>query len=241
MVARERRRASPRARAAHADLERGSLLVVALALTWASFDWTMSLTPAWTSTIYGLYWFAGAFVGAIALVCVLMHAGRSTPGLDRVTGDHALAIGRLLFAMTCFWAYMAFSQLLIVWIADLPEEVPFYIARTTGSWSVVTYGLVFGHFVLPFFALLNRRAKRSTAYLAAVGAWMLLMHFVDVLWLILPARDPYGVRVRWFDVGPVLWVGGVCAAWIAAQYGRAAPLPRHAPELAEGLDYEAMP
>jgi hypothetical protein len=220
----------------------GGLPVVALALTWGCVDWTMSLTPAWTSTIYGLYWFSGAFVGAIGLSCILLHFARVSPRLRlAVTGDHALALGRLLFAMTCFWAYMAFSQLLVIWIADLPEEVPFYVARTTGSWTVVTYGLVIGHFVLPFFALLNRRAKRSTAYLAAVGAWMLTMHFVDVAWLVLPTRDPAGVLVRWFDLGPILWVGGACCAWIAAQYRRAAPLPRYAPELADGLDYEAMP
>jgi hypothetical protein len=220
----------------------GGLPVVALTLTWACIDWTMSLTPTWTSTIYGLYWFSGTFVGAIALCCVFLHFARVSPRVRLgVTGDHALAIGRLLFAMTCFWAYMAFSQLLIIWIADLPEEVPFYLARTTGSWTVVTYGLVFGHFVVPFFALLNRRAKRSTAYMAAVGAWMLAMHFVDVAWLILPARDPGGVRVRWFDLGPLLWVGGVICAWVAAQYRRVPALPRYAPELAEGLDYEAMP
>jgi hypothetical protein len=222
-------------------LSAGGLPVVALALTWAALDWTMSLAPAWSSTIYGLYWFSGAFVGAVALVCVLSHFARVSDAKRLpVSGDHALALGRVLFAMICFWAYMAFSQLLIIWIADVPDEVSFYAARTTGSWSVVTYGLVVGHFVVPFFALLSRGAKRSTAYMAAVGAWMLIMHFVDVAWLVLPARDPAGVRIRWFDVGPILWIGGVTCAWIDWQWRRVAGLPRHAPDLVDGLDYEAM-
>ncbi len=221
-------------------LSAGAFPAVGLALTWASFDWAMSLSPAWSSTIYGLYCFSGSFVGAIALVCVMLCVARSQTAVRlAVTGDHAQALGRLLFAMTIFWAYMAFSQLLIYWLADLPEEVSFYTARVAGSWSVVTYGLVLGHFVVPFFALLNRRLKRHLGYLGAVGAWMLAMHLVDVWWLVMPARDVAGVRVDWFDLGAFLFVGGVSSAWIGVRYRRGLPLPRHVPELAAGLDYRA--
>jgi hypothetical protein len=222
-------------------LSGGALPVVALVVTWAAFDWTMSLEPRWTSTIYGLYFFAGSFLAAIAVITILSALVRPvlrTP--FPFTGDHAQAAGRLLLAMTCFWAYMAFSQLLIYWIANIPEEISYYALRTTGSWNAVTYFLVFGHFVIPFFALLNRHWKRDPRYLGAVGGWMIFMHLVDVYWLIMPVHDPNGVASDfWLDAGAVIFVVGISAAWVLARWSRTRPLPRHVPGLAEGIRYEA--
>jgi hypothetical protein len=221
-------------------LSGGALPLVGLTLTWASFDWTMSLEPEWSSTIFGLYFFAGSFAAAVGLVAVMLHGSRllSTPRL-RVTPDHAHALGRVLFAMVCFWAYMAFSQLLIQWIGNLPDEVGFYLRRWRGSWTAVTILLGVGHFVAPFFLLLNRRLKRRTEYVASLGAWMVLMHFVDVYWLVMPARESAGVRPHWLDLAAILFVGGLSSAWIVQRYLAAAPLPKYAPELAGGLNYEA--
>lgn len=221
-------------------LSGGALPLVGLTLTWASFDWTMSLAPDWSSTIFGLYYFAGSFVGAIALVAVMLHLSRGRPGLEvGVSPDHAQALGRLLFAMIIFWAYMAFSQLLIYWIADIPEEVSYYARRTTGTWTDVTYLLVCGMFVAPFFALLNRRLKRRTNYLASVATFVFVMHFVDVYWMVLPTHDAAGVRPHWLDLGALLFMGGLSSAWILRSYLRVPPLPGHVPGLAEGLGYEA--
>jgi len=221
-------------------LSGGALPLVGLTLTWASFDWTMSLYPHWWSTIFGLYYFAGAFVAAIALVSVVLFVPAFGVGARvHATPDHAQALGRLLFAMVAFWAYMAFSQLLIYWIADLPAEIPFYEARTRGSWGGVTYLLVCGNFVAPFFLLLNRQWKRRGDYLALVGAWLFMMHYVDVYWLELPVHDVRGADPNWLDLGAILFVGGVSCAWIARRWAGAPPLPRHAPALAEGLSYEA--
>lgn len=221
-------------------LSGGALPLVALATTWASFDWTMSLQPEWFSTIFGLYFFAGAFVGAIALVSLMLSLQRlyADPP-SPVTPDHAQALGRLLFAMVAFWAYMAFSQLLIYWIGDIPGEVGFYGLRTTGSWASVTCLLVCGNFVVPFFALLNRRWKRHPDYLAMVASWVLAMHFVDVYWLDMPVLDRAGVRPHWLDLAAILFAGGTSCAWIVRRYFSAPPLPLHDPELAAGLDYEA--
>jgi hypothetical protein len=221
-------------------LSGGALPLVGLTLTWASFDWTMSLEPDWNSTIYGLYVFAGSFVAALSLIAVMLNGSRNghLPGTN-ATADHAQALGRLLFAMIIFWAYMAFSQLLIYWISDIPEEIRYYGRRTTGTWSAVTTVLVFGHFVVPFFLLLNRHWKRHPSYLASVGAWVLLMHFVDVTWLILPVHDRAGVRPHWLDLAAMMFVGGASSAWILRRYVTAPPLPLHAPDLAEGLTYEA--
>jgi hypothetical protein len=221
-------------------LSGGGLPLVGLATTWASFDWTMSLQPGWSSTIFGLYFFAGAMVGAIALVSVTMNVARvhgrpPTP----MTPDHAQALGRLLFGMVAFWAYMAFSQLLVYWMTDIPEEVTFYSTRVEGSWMAVAVLLVFGHFVVPFFALLGRHAKRRPAYLATVAVALLVMHFVDLYWLVLPLHDTAGVRPHWTDLGAVLLVGGLSCAWMVRCYFSAEPVPLHDPLLAEGLDYEA--
>ncbi|MCL2448885.1 MAG: hypothetical protein FWD17_08060 [Polyangiaceae bacterium] len=226
--------------AAMRRLSAGALPVVALAITWAAFDWTMSLEPDWSSTIFGLYVFAGSFTGAIALVAIVMWKIRAHGGAAAVaTPDHAQALGRLLFAMVIFWAYMAFSQLLIYWIADLPDEVSFYARRSTGSWVAVDVVLVVGHFALPFLALLSRPLKRRWDLLAGVSAWLLVMHYVDVYWLVMPAIDVTGARPHWLDIAALLFVGGASAAWAALVYERSPPLPRHAPELASGLDYEA--
>ena len=218
-------------------LSGGALPLVALALTWASFDWIMSLEPDWSSTIFGMYFFAGSFVGAIALVAAVMWF---VPVTSRhVTPDHAQALGRVLFAMVIFWAYMALSQLLIYWIGDLPDEIEYYLLRTSGSWAAITGVLVLGHFFGPFGALLRRRWKRRLSFLGPVGAWVLAMHFVDVYWMVLPNFDRAGVRLHWLDAAALLFVGGVFSAWVVHRYAAVSPLPLHVPELEAGLDYEA--
>ncbi|HEX3771046.1 MAG TPA: hypothetical protein VHV30_09290 [Polyangiaceae bacterium] len=236
----------------------GGIPVVGLVLSFASFDWSMSLQPDWSSTMFGIYFFAGAFVGAIALACVLASTiplagpGRpdasSTPGerLERrstngslPSPDHAQALGRLLFAMVIFWAYVSFGQLIVYWMGDEPEEVSFFLRRTTGSWAAVTWVLVFGHFVLPFFGLLNRPLKRRLATLRVAGAWMLAMHYLDVYWQVLPVHDAAGARPHWLDLGALLFVAGLATAWVARAYRAAPPLPANVPELDEGLAYEA--
>jgi hypothetical protein len=219
----------------------GGLPLVGLATTWASFDLTMSLQPEWHSTIFGLYFFAGAFLGATALVTLVLDVthGRGGARPATLTPDHSQALGRVILGLVSFWAYMAFSQLLIYWIADIPAEITFYGQRMAGSWTGVTVLLVAGHFVVPFFALLNRRWKRSPGHLALVSAWVLAMHYVDVYWLILPVHDVAGVRPHWLDAGAVLFVGGICCAWITRRYFAASPLPLHDPDLTDGLDYEA--
>ncbi len=224
-------------------LSGGGLPLVALALTWASFDWSMSLQPDWYSTMFGFYFFAGSYVGAIALACVMLPLARlKRPAGSRASApspDHAQALGRLLFAMVVFWAYISFGQLLVYWIGDIPDEVSYFVRRTTGTWTAVTYVIVFGHFVVPFFVLLNRRLKRHPDVLAVAGGWVFVMQFVDVYWQVMPVHDQAGARPHWLDLGAVLFVGGLSCAWIVRRYGTAAPLPLHVPELPEGLDYEA--
>ncbi len=195
-------------------LSAAGLPLVAFALTLAAFDWLMSLTPGWTSTIFGVYYFAGAMVGILALLAVAAHRLEREGGLAGIiTVSHYHALGKLLFTFLVFWAYIAFAQLLLIWIADLPREATWFVARAAGSWAIVSGLLVAGHFLLPFFALLSRELKRRPAALAAVGAWLLVMHFVDVYWIVLPALHPAGARPHWLDAAAVVGIAGAAAAF----------------------------
>lgn len=221
-------------------LSGAGLPLVGLTLTWAAFDWSMSLQPDWASSMFGFYFFSGSYVAAIALACVMMRVTRpQRSNAVRLSPDQSQALGRLLFAMIVFWAYISYGQLVVYWIGDIPEEVTYFLRRTTGSWTALTYVLVFGHFVVPFFVLLNRHLKRHPDALAIAGASIFVMHFADVYWQVLPVHDTLGMRPHWLNLAAALFVGGVSCAWVVRRYGTASPLPLHVPELAEGLDYEA--
>ncbi len=217
----------------------GGLFPAALALTFAAFDWTMSLETTWYSTIYGIYFFAGGFVAAIALTAILTSAARARGVLpEGVTGEHLSAIGRLMFAFTIFWAYAGFSQYLLVWIADMPDEVRFFIPRTSGGWYGAALFLIFGHFFLPWFLLLFKGLKRRGAALSAVAAWIVLAHLVDAFWLVMPALHPRGFAPSGLDVAALAAVVGSAVAFGAWRAGRLRPHPVHDPFMAEALRYE---
>ena len=196
-------------------LSAAALPAVGLTFTFAAFDWLMSLSPEWFSTIYGVYVFAGGFLGALALLAAIgpgMVRARLTQGVPG-PGDYR-KLGNLLLTFTVFWAYIAFSQLLIFWIADVPQEVAWYIPRLGGSWGWVALVVLLGQFALPFLALLLRSVKSAPVGLAAIGAWLLLMHYLDVYWLVLPQLHPGGVRVHWLDAAALCLIGGSAVAYV---------------------------
>jgi hypothetical protein len=164
-----------------------AILLLAVTVTLASFDWLMSLDPQWYSTIFGLYFYSGGVVGALAAV-ILISVGLQRSGrLAAVHVEHYHDLGKLLFAAVVFWAYMAFSQYLLIWYANIPEETQWYRLRLEGGWGIVALVLVFGHLLIPFFGLLSRHAKRNKTVLAFWAAWLLVVHWVDVYWLVMPA------------------------------------------------------
>src|SRR5688500_16685305 len=195
-----------------------AIIVLALTQTFASVDWIMSLTPHWYSTMFGVYFFAGSFVGFIALLSVVASAMRGAGLLDTVISpEHLQDIGKLLFAFTVFWAYIAFSQFFLVWYANLPEETTWYRARMEGSWMTVCLVLMAGHFVAPFFYLMGRTVKRNGATLAIGGAWLLAMHFLDLYWQVMPTLHPEGIRPSALDVTAFVAIGGcfvAAASWL---------------------------
>jgi hypothetical protein len=216
-----------------------AIIVLALTQTFASIDWIMSLTPHWYSTIFGVYFFSGAFVGFIALLSVVVAAMRRARLLDTViTAEHLHDIGKLLFAFTAFWAYIAFSQFFLMWYANLPEETVWYKARIEGSWMQVSLLLMAGHFVVPFFYLMGRTVKRKGATLAIGGVWLLAMHFLDLYWQVMPTLHPEGVRPSALDVAAFIAVGGCFVAAASWLMKRQALVPLRDPRLAESLAFE---
>jgi hypothetical protein len=216
-----------------------AIIVLALTQTFASIDWIMSLTPHWYSTIFGVYFFAGSFVGFIALLSVVVVAMRRAGLLDTViSAEHLHDIGKLLFAFTAFWAYIAFSQFFLMWYANLPEETIWYKARMEGSWMQVSLLLMAGHFVAPFFYLIGRTVKRKGATLAVGGAWLLAMHFVDLYWQVMPTLHPEGLRPSALDVAALVAIGGCFVAAASWLMRRQALVPLRDPRLAESLAFE---
>jgi hypothetical protein len=216
-----------------------AIIVLALTQTFASIDWIMSLTPHWYSTMFGVYFFAGSFVGFIALLSVVAVAMRQAGLLDTViSAEHLHDIGKFLFAFTAFWAYIAFSQFLLMWYANLPEETIWYKVRIEGSWRSVSLFLMAGHFGAPFLYLMGQTVKRKGATLALGGAWLLAMHFVDLYWQVMPTLHPEGLRPSVLDVAALVAIGGCFVAAASWLMRRQALVPLRDPRLAESLAFE---
>ena len=211
-----------------------AIIVLALTQTFASIDWIVSLTPHWYSTMFGVYFFAGSFVGFIALLSVVAAAMRGAGLLDTViTAEHLHDLGKFLFAFTAFWAYIGFSQFFLIWYANLPEETFWFKARLEGSWKIVSLLLMAGHFGVPFFYLMGRAVKRRGWTLAIGGTWLLAMHFVDLYWQVMPTLHPEGFRPSTLDVAAFFAVGGCFVAAAGWLMRRQALVPMRDPRLAE--------
>ncbi len=215
------------------------LLLVMVTGTLASFDWIMSLDPKWYSTIFGVYCLAGgalAFFGVLTLIALGMR--RAGVLSNSITTEHYHDLGKWMFALTVFWAYIAFSQYLLIWYANLPEETIFYRMRMHGSWKAVSGVLLFGRFILPFLFLIFRANKRNLKFLGIAAAWIVGMHFIDMYWLIMPVFHKEGVAVSWMDFVALAGVAGVLAYAFWARLRRKALVPVGDLRFAQGLNFE---
>jgi len=221
------------------NLGAGGLPFLALAFSFAAFDWLMSLNPLWFSTIFGVYYFAGSFVSVLSLLAVISDLARGKDLFgDMLSAEHTHNIGKLMLAFTCFWAYIGFSQLLLIWIANLPEEVPFYIVRFKAEWAWVGVFLIVGHFFLPFGALLSRSLKRDRRRLAAVGVWILLVHYLDLYWLVMPTLHADGFSLHWTSITAFVGVGLLGTAFVMWRARGRFSVPVRDPYLADSLRYK---
>ena len=217
-------------------LSAGGLLVYGLTITFASFDWMMSLDPHWYSTMYGVLAMGGQGLTGIAfLIVVVVWLSRRPPLSAIVLPSHLHDLGNLMLAFTMLWAYFSFSQYLIIWAGNLPAEIDWYLHRSFTSWRVIALALVVAHFAVPFVLLLSRRIKRQADLIVKVALWVLAVRLLDLLWLIAPAFHHDGLSISWMDVTLPAALG---ATWLAAfirQLRGRAILPVHDPQFEETL------
>lgn len=209
------------------------LLVFALTMTFASIDWVMSLDPHWYSTIFGIWTMGGqvltAFAFMILVLSRLMKNGLLTEKEVSATSIHDLS--KLMFAFVILWAYFSLSQLLIMWSANLPEEIIFYVRRREGGWGVISKMLILFHFFLPFFVLLNRDLKRNYRRVWLVAAFILVMRLVDICWAIKPQQFSDHFPLNWvpIDIAAVVGIGGIWLGFFIGQLKKAPLLPQQDP------------
>ncbi len=223
-------------------MERASapaMLVFALTTTFFAFDYLMSLKPHWYSTIFGVYYFAGCLLGIFAVLPILTRTLQRAGRLSGIISiEHYHDLGKLVFAFLVFWAYIGFSQYMLIWYANIPEETIWYRYRSEGPWAGVSILLIVGHFVAPFFFLLSKHMKRRTGVLLIGASWILLMHWLDVNWLVWPQASPDRLPWGLVDLGLLLGMGGVFFASVFQRLSRHALIPVGDPRLPESLQFE---
>jgi hypothetical protein len=217
-------------------LSAAGLVAYGLTITFASFDWLMSLEPEWFSTIYGLLIIGGQGLSAIAfLILTIAWLSRRPPLNDIIVADHFHDAGNLTLAFVMLWAYFGFSQYLIIWAGNLPKEIGWYQHRLQTGWRAVGILLVLFHFFVPFLVLLSRRLKRHASTLARIAAAILVARLVDLVWLVAPEFHRDGLSISWLDVLVPLSLASVWLGCFVWQLRGRAIFPVYDPEFDETL------
>lgn len=216
------------------------IFAFAFTLTLGAIMWMKALQHQWFSTMYGVYYFAGSAWLTLATVYVITVILNRQRVLTDVLHDHQFYfLGSLMFAFTVFYAYIHFSQYFIIWNANIPEETFWYIVRENGTWFAVSMVIIFGHFFVPFLALLRIDVKSKFNFMLPLCLWAWLMHYVDMSFNIMPVLHPDGFPLRWMwlDLGCMAFMGGLLAKLFLAKYAGSAPYPIKDPRLIEAMGY----
>lgn len=213
------------------------IVLFAFTMTFAAFDWGMSLDPHWFSTMYGFLFIIGQLLMGLSLaIVVARRLSAEAPMAAVFNVGHWHDFGKLLFAFAMVWTYLSFSQFLIIWSANLPEEIPWYMHRMSHGWEYLGIALIVVHFIVPFAVLLSRRTKRNAAVLAGMALWMIAARFVDVFFLIGPEFHGESLSMHWMDVAAMVALGGIWV-WLFATNLKSRPLlPVGDPGLAHALE-----
>ena len=215
-----------------------AMLIFALTVNFAAFDLLMSLEAHWFSTIFGVYYFGGCVVAFFAALAIaLLYLQKSEVLNEEVTTEHFHDIGKLLFGFVFFWGYIAFSQYLLIWYAAIPEETGWYSVRQQNGWHVVGLLLLFGHFLLPFCGLMSRSARRSRTTILGWSAFLLVMHAVDLYWLVIPNVSPESPAPGFSELACLVGVGLIWTAFTLRAFGRHRLLSSGDPYLDESLAF----
>lgn len=213
------------------------LVLYGVTVTFAAFDWAMTLGPQWHSTIFGAVFIVGQGLAALCFMVVVASRLRDRGPLAPVMSAQQFHdLGNLILAFVMLWAYMAFSQYLIIWSGNLPDEIPWYVSRMAGGWMWVAMFLIAFHFAVPFLLLLSRVTKRREKILLGVAVGLLLMRLVDLYFIVTPALHPGQVTIHWMDLLAPVGIGGI---WLWAFLGRLqgkSLLPLHDPRFVAAVE-----
>ncbi len=217
-----------------------SLPFFAVSLTFASIDWVKSLDYTWYSTMWGVYLFAGSALSSMAVLIITLTVLRAKGYLEGiVTPEHFHIMGKLLLAFSIFWAYIGFSQYMLIWYANIPEEASYFIRRNTESWNTMSIILVVGHFFIPFLLLLNRTIKKTPVKMSIVAGWILIMHWLDMYLIVMPLKHPLGVSLNPADILlnllPLVGIGCILAVFFIRRMGKVSLFASRDPRIVESL------
>jgi hypothetical protein len=218
------------------------VFVFAVTLTFGVIMWMKALYHQWFSTMYGVYYFAGSVWTTIATVYLIaLILQRQGPLAAVMRPKQYYFLGSLQFAFTVFYAYIAFSQYFIIWNANLPEETFWYLLREKGSWWDIGQLLIFGHFFLPFLAIIRIDAKKNVAVMVPIIVWAWLMHFADISFNVLPLHSPEGFQLHWITIGCFAFMAGLLSKVFLRNLNAHPVYPQRDPRMAEGLDVYVPP
>ena len=208
------------------------ILIFGFTLAFASFDWMMSLDPPWFSTMFGVYYFAmtfQVFFAVVILTVLFLHKKGLLTKTIRI--PHITDLSKLLFGFTVFYAYIAFSQFFLIYYANIPEETLWYYHRLEGSWEGFTYLLLIGRFVVPFFILLPAASKSNMKLVGIVSAWIVIVHFIELHWIVMPTLHHYGMQFSWIDIATLLGIGGLFMGMFFLQFKKENMVANNDPRL----------
>ncbi len=214
------------------------LLLYGITETFFAVDWIMSLDAHWYSTMFGVYYFAGSAVAIMASLIVITYVLRQAGFLrDAVNIEHYHDMGKLLYGFNIFWAYIGFSQFMLIWYANIPEETLFFLHRTEGGWKEFSLILPWGHFALPFILLMSRNVKRRLPLLFAGAVWLLVMHYIDIYWLIMPNLHHH-LHFHYADAAAFIAIGGFFLYFLVNRMKKEPLIPVNDPRMQECLNYD---
>jgi len=212
------------------------LVVTIICITFAAIDWVMSLDPSWYSTIYGLIFVASWALSALAFTILIMSWLSAREPMNAVVQPrHSHDWGNLTLTLVMLWTYFAFSQYLLIWSGNLPEETTWYVARKQGGWGAIALAVVIFQFAFPFLMLLSRATKKNAQRLAMLAALILVMRIIDVIWLIEPTYSRGDFVFNWMDYVAPIAIGGLWLGTFAWQLQKRPLLPINDPQLEQAV------
>lgn len=213
------------------------LFFFGITLAFASFDWMMALDPHWYSTIFGVYYFAMSFQGLFAvLILIVMYLWKKGLLTNTIKKGHIYDLSVQMFGFTVFYAYIAFSQFLLIYYANIPEETLWFLERLNGGYEYLAYFYMFGRFIIPFVLLLSKRAKMNYKIVAGTSVLILISHFVELYWIVMPVLNHHGFHLSWMTITSFIGLGGIFMGFFFHRFKQSKMIPIKDPKLAGSLD-----